>query len=139
MTCSGLTPINFAKASQQLSASAIPCSPVAALALPELIKKNRLPARSRCLRLTNIGAAAKADLVKIPAELLPSANSSNTRSNSPLLLIPQAIVASRTPRIILYSVEYGPTAIKTTYRDRPYISYRSHMDRVHSYPLFDHA
>src|SRR5690606_175940 len=66
-TCSGLTPDNCAIAAQVDLASSKPCSPVQALALPELIIRKRIGALDKCSLQTVPGAAQNAFFVNTPA------------------------------------------------------------------------
>ena len=93
------TPSACPTASQCPRATAMPGSPVPALALPEFTSSARTaPAlASRCSRATVTGAAANALCVNTAAQALPSARRISTRSVEPSRLMPQAAVASSTP------------------------------------------
>ena len=82
-TSRGLHPISFATSLQDCSALSRPSSPVAALALPELMTTARTLAQRpspRCSRETVTGAAQNLLVVKTPAALTGSSNSTSARS-----------------------------------------------------------
>ena len=96
----GSTPSALAKAAQVARASASPCAPVPALALPVLISRARTGwPLARCSRQTCTGAAQNRFCVKTPATLAPGSSRKTVRSRRPALRMPACAVPMRTPAI----------------------------------------
>src|SRR5690625_568391 len=105
-------PVSPPTAAQQARVSRMPCSPVQALGLPELISKYRISAWDKCCRHRVTGAAQKALRVKTPATVLPSANSISTRSLRPARFIPALAVDNLMPASVgIAGKGNSPTAI----------------------------
>ncbi len=97
-TAAGSRPSAEAAASRISTASRKPCSPVAALALPELTATARIPPASHPFRQTLMGAAAAAFAVRASAERTASwSQTSRPTSVSPPPLMPQATPDARNP------------------------------------------
>ncbi len=97
-TSRGAQPSRPATASQVARAATMPCSPVAALAMPVLITSaRRLPSPARCSRQTVTGAAQQRFWVNTPAARLPGTSSTSVRSRRSFLRMPASAVPRRTP------------------------------------------
>ena len=92
-------PTACAVSSHMRSASARPCSPVAALALPELSTTAAARPSARCRRLICTGAAATRLVVNTPAAVTgaPSAVATIARSGAPDGLMPDASPPASNP------------------------------------------
>jgi hypothetical protein len=93
----------------------MPVSPVPALALPELMSSARGGCCDRCCFASVTGAAQKAFLVKLAAQVDDSSVTKTTRSSLPFFLMPAATAASRIPAIGNISSD---SAIEFEYPDR---------------------
>ena len=79
------------------AASARPCLPVQALALPALTTTARRWTQSLVSRVSRTGAAAAALLVNVAAETLATSDARMPRSSWPRFLTPLATPAARKP------------------------------------------
>ena len=118
-TCSVARPSAAAVRSHIASASAKPCSPVSALALPELTTAARTPPRSVTLRQTRIGAAAEALRVRTIAEATCSASqASRPTSVAPPPFSPQCAPPARKPGASRAGSSSSTPAGGSTHRER---------------------